>query len=136
MTINRLLTNDRLVILVVAVLLCVTLIADLRFPLGTATWVVYLLPTVIAYASHRPYLPYVSAIVSVIFTVIGFDFAPQGIDPAIAMINRALATGVDFTLATIGMFFIRYRNEFHRQEWLSKGEVSLGMATAGDMNLD
>ena len=136
MTTKRLLANDRLIILAVAALLCVTLIADLRFPLGTAVWVIYLLPTVIAYASHRPYLPYVSAIISVIFTVIGFDFAPHGIDPAIAMINRSLATVVDFALATIGMFFIRYRNEFHRQEWLRKGEVDLGMATAGDQDLE
>lgn len=132
---DRFLANDRLLVAAVVTLLGFTLLADLSFPLGTAVWVIYLIPTVLAFASSRPSLPIITAVTAAALMIIGYDFAPDGIHKSIALTNRTLAILVNMVLAGIGMIFIRYRNENKRQEWLRDGEVGLGLVTAGDLDL-
>ncbi|BEV01897.1 response regulator [Novosphingobium olei] len=117
-------------------LLGLTFAADLVFPLGTAVWVIYLVPTVLAFLSDRPWVPVASAFVATLLTIVGFHFAPAGIDPSVAIVNRSLATIVEIALAGLGALFIRYRNEAMTQQWLRDGEAGLANAIAGEQALD
>lgn len=118
------------------VLLALPLAADLIFPLGTAVWVAYLLPAVLAYFAPRPQVPLIVAALATLLTILGFTMAPAGIDPSIALANRALSTGVTWVLAGLGYFFIRNRNMIRHGEWLQKGQVGLAEAIGGEQPLE
>lgn len=122
--------------LALVLFLLLTFAADLVFPLGTAVWVIYLVPTVLAFLSDRPWVPVASAMIATALTIVGFYLAPAGIDPSVAIVNRSLATVVEIALAGIGALFIRYRNEALRQQWLRDGEAGLANAIAGEQSLD
>ena len=113
-------------------ILALTCIADISFPLGTAVWVIYLLPTVIAFASPYRLLPVAAAALSVVCMAIGFYNAPTGVDPALALVNRSLATIVNMLLAGIGMMFISYRLDARRQQWMREAEAELTRRTGGE----
>ncbi|MCW1381922.1 response regulator [Novosphingobium sp. KCTC 2891] len=117
-------------------ILGLTFAADLVFPLGTAVWVIYLVPTVLAFLSDRPWVPVASAAMATVLTIAGFYLAPAGVDPSVAMVNRTLATLVEIALASLGVMFIRYRNEAVRQQWLRDGEAGLALAVGGEQGLD
>ncbi len=117
-------------------LLALTFVADLSFPLGTAVWVIYLIPTVLAYLAPNRLVPVFTALAATVLTAIGFYLAPAGIDPTVAMINRTLATLADLALAAIGFLFISYRTETRRQKWLRDGEAELAKVLGGERTLE
>jgi signal transduction histidine kinase/CheY-like chemotaxis protein len=119
-----------------AALLLLPFIADLIFPLGTAVWVAYLLPIVLAYRAKRPEVPPFVAGIAALLTIAGFSLAPVGIDPDVAIVNRTLGIAVSAMLATIGYFFIRNRMAIAREEWLQGGQVGLAEALGGEQPLD
>ena len=116
--------------------LALTFLADLSFPLGTASWVIYLIPTVLAYLGPRPVVPTLTALTATLLTVIGFYMAPAGIDPQVAMVNRILGTVANLALAAIGLLFIRYRLDNRREKWLRDGEAELAKLLAGERTLE
>jgi signal transduction histidine kinase/CheY-like chemotaxis protein len=118
------------------ILLVLPFAADLVFPLGTAVWVAYLLPVVLAYLTRRVQLPLLVAALASVLTTIGFFLAPAGVDPDIAMTNRALGVGLSWILAVIGLFFIRNKLAIAREEWLQGGQVGLAKAVGGEQTLD
>jgi len=118
----------------IAALLALTFIADLSLPLGTATWVVYLIPTVLSYLATRRFVPVVVAAAATVLTLAGFFLAPAGIATEIALLNRALATVTNLLLAAIGFLFIGYRTESRRQQWLRDGEALLGRTIGGELS--
>ena len=130
--------RNRLLLLYVllAVLVALPFLADLVFALGTASWVIYLLPVALAYLTPHPKLPPVIAAVATLLTIAGFTLAPAGIDPALAMMNRALGTAVVWTVAIIGYFFIQNRQVVRREQWLQTGQVGLAQAMGGEQPLD
>ena len=117
-------------------LLALPFMADLAFPLGTAVWVAYLLPAVIAYLSPRPQAPLVVAAIATLLSIVGFTLAPVGIDPSVAALNRTLGGAVTWILAIVGFLFIRSRNAVRREEWLQTGQVGLAEAVGGEQPLD
>lgn len=117
-------------------LLALPFAADLIFPLGTAVWVVYLLPVVLAYVSREPRVPPIVAAAASLLTIAGFILAPAGVDPNVAMVNRMLGGVVWCILAVIGMMFIRNRLAIAREEWLQAGQVGLAKAIGGEQALD
>ncbi|WP_347271317.1 response regulator [Rhizorhabdus histidinilytica] len=119
-----------------AFLLAIPFAADLFFPLGTAVWVAYLLPVVLAYLAPLPVIPPVTAALATLLTIIGFNIAPAGVDPEVALVNRALGVVVCWILAIIGYLFIRNRLAIRREEWLQGGQVGLANAVAGELPLD
>ncbi|MFC4256619.1 response regulator [Croceibacterium xixiisoli] len=119
-----------------AVLLLAPFLADIAFPLGTAVWVAYLLPAVLAYLAARPQVPLIVAGLATILTVVGFVLAPEGIAPEVAIINRGLGLGVAWIIATIGFYFIRNRQAIRREEWLQNGQLGLAEAVGGEQPLD
>ncbi|WP_129791091.1 response regulator [Sphingosinicella sp. CPCC 101087] len=115
--------------------LAVPFAADLLLPLGTAVWVIYLLPTVFAYFASRPLVPLAVAGLSTFLVVIGFFLAPTGVDPEIAQLNRTLGLVTTWLLAGVGFLFIRNRLAIRTQEWLQAGQVGLAQAVGGEQPL-
>ncbi|KHL26245.1 histidine kinase [Croceibacterium mercuriale] len=115
------------------VLLGGTFLADLTFPLGTAVWVIYLLPTVLTYLTMHRILPVIVAATATVLMAIGFAFAPEGIDTGVALVNRGLASFINLLLAAIGFLFIGYRTQNRRQQWLRDGEAGLASVLAGEL---
>ncbi|RYY27123.1 MAG: response regulator [Sphingomonadales bacterium] len=120
----------------IAVLLALPFGADLVLPLGTAVWVAYLLPAVLAYAATAPVAPPVVAAIATLLTIAGFSLAPPGVAPEVAIINRSLGLGVTWILAIVGFQFIRTRLAIQHQEWLQAGQVGLAEAVAGEQPLN
>jgi signal transduction histidine kinase/DNA-binding response OmpR family regulator len=116
-------------------LLLLPFLADLIFPLGTAVWVAYLLPVVLAYLARRPYIPLAVAAIASVLTAIGFFLAPAGVDPQVAIVNRALGGGIGWILAVIGLLFIRNKLAIAREEWMQGGQVGLSKAVRGEQSL-
>ncbi|KQX20344.1 histidine kinase [Sphingomonas sp. Root50] len=119
-----------------ALLLALPFASDLVFPLGTAVWVAYLLPVVLAYVGQRSQLPPVVAALATLLTTLGFSMAPAGVDPQVAIVNRSLGVAVCWMLAAIGYLFIRNRLAIRREEWLQRGQVGLADAVSGELPLD
>jgi CheY-like chemotaxis protein len=117
-------------------LIALTFLADLSFPLGTAVWVLYLIPTVLAFLAPQRMAPLVTALTATVLTIVGFYLAPDGIARDIAMLNRILATVANLVLAGIGSVFISYRTEAGRQRWLRDGEAELNKALGGERSLE
>ena len=119
-----------------ALSLLLPFLADLTFPLGTAVWVVYLLPVVLAYVAPSPIVPPVIAATATALAVLGFLFAPAGIDPTLAITNRSVGTAVTWLLAGVGYLFIRNRRTVLHERWLQSGQVGLAREISGEKKLD
>ncbi len=110
-------------------------LADLLLPLGTAVWVIYLLPVVIAFLARLAAVPIVVAGLVTILTFAGFFFSDPGVDPSLAITNRAMAIAVEWALAIIGVMFIRNRLRIEREDWIRTGQVRLAETIAGDLSV-
>ena len=110
--------------------------ADLIFPLGTAVWIAYFLPVVLAYLAQRPVVPPVVAAIATLLIIVGFTLAPAGIDPAVAILNRSIGIVTAWVLAITGALFIRSRIAIRHQDWLQRGQVGLARAIGGEQPLD
>jgi CheY-like chemotaxis protein len=110
--------------------------ADFVLPLGTAVWVLYILPVILAYAAPRREAPVVVAVCVTILLTVGFHLAPAGIDPFVSRTNRMIGGATMWIVAVVGVFFIRNRQAVERQEWLQGAQLGLARALAGEQTLD
>ncbi|HEX4365193.1 MAG TPA: GAF domain-containing protein, partial [Rhodopila sp.] len=108
---------------------------DLSVPLGTAVWVIYLVPTVLAYLAARPQVPLVVAAAVTVLVIAGFLVPHAGIDPDVARLNRAMGVATVWVLALTGYFFIRNKLAVRAQDWLQAGHVQLSRHIAGELEL-
>ncbi|WP_395332418.1 response regulator [Novosphingobium sp. BL-8H] len=122
--------------LIILGVLALCLLVDVTVPLGTGVSVLYLLPTVIAYAARRPVTPLLAAVAGVGCAFLAYFIAPQGLGPEVAMANRSLSGLTNLLIAGIGFMLIRYRNANQHQQWLRESENDLARATAGSLALD
>ncbi len=118
-----------------AAILVAVFLADLAVPLGTAVWVTYLVPIVLAYLSTRPETPLVTAVLVTLLVAVGFLVDRPGIDPSIAFANRSMGVVTVWVLAGTGYLFIRNRAAVRLQDWLQSGQMRLAHDTAGDPQL-
>lgn len=109
---------------------------DSIFPLGTAIWLIYLIPLVISYTSTRPLLPPITAVMLTILIAIGFGLADSGVAPHIAIINRTLASVVLILMGGVGNFLIRSRLAMSRGQWVQRHEVDTSRAIQGELDLE
>jgi signal transduction histidine kinase/CheY-like chemotaxis protein len=121
---------------VIAGLVLLPFFADLFMPLGTAVWVIYLLPIVLAYLVSRPLVPPGIAAIATVLVVLGFVLAPPGVDPDIAQVNRALGLATAWVMGLTGYFFIKNKLAVRTEEWLQAGQVGLADITRGEQRLD
>ncbi|WP_274426099.1 response regulator [Chelativorans sp. YIM 93263] len=117
-------------------LMALTFIAELFFPLGTAIWVIYLFPVALCYLVSRPVVPVLAATAITFLIVIGFFYAPAGVDADIARINRVLGALTTWIIALTGYLFVRNKLAVQKQEWLQTGQVRLARSVSGNQKLE
>ncbi|SHO66370.1 Signal transduction histidine kinase [Pseudoxanthobacter soli DSM 19599] len=109
-------------------------VVDLLVPFGTAVWIVYLLPPVLAYLAWRPIVPPLAALVSTIAIAIGFlADLPSISNVGMAQINRAMGVSTVWILALIGYHFVRNKVAVRREEWLQTAQSDLARRMMGDV---
>ncbi|MTE01069.1 response regulator [Paracoccus sp. YIM 132242] len=124
--------------IVIALVICGVFILDLYVPLGTAVWLLYILPLAFSFSASRSWIPLLAAVLSCIAMAGGFflDFGAPGIPTHVAAINRTLAGGVYLILGATGRLLIRNRALLAREAWLREGEAALSQAVQGDPGAD
>ncbi|MBH0112672.1 response regulator [Novosphingobium sp. YJ-S2-02] len=131
----RALESKPLLYILLFVLLGLTFLADSTFPLGTATWVAYLIPTVIAYLAPNRLVPLATAAAATVLIVLGYVLAPDGIADAVALLNRTLACVTNLLLSGIGMAFISFRKANREHQLMREAETELSREIAGNLEL-
>ena len=131
-------SNERWLYALLGLLLVAVFIGDLMAALGTAVWVVYLVPIVLSFLAPRQQVPLLVAAVVTALVVAGYtlDFTRSTFDPGLAQINRALGVVTCWALAVTGFFFIRNRLAIRVQDFLQAGQVELGRHTSGELSLE
>ncbi|WP_028035463.1 response regulator [Chelativorans sp. J32] len=126
---------EPLIYAIIAGLTLLPFAADLFLPLGTAIWVIYVLPVALCYLLSKPQAPLAVAAAITLLVVLGYIYAPPGVDPEIARINRALGVFTLWVVAGTSHFFIRNKMAVRRQEWIQAGQVGLSLNMAGEQRL-
>nr|WP_155041834.1 response regulator [Paracoccus litorisediminis] len=127
---------ESLILTLILVATAVVFVLDNIFPLGTAIWLIYLLPLALTYLSSRPFLPPAVAAGLTVLIAIGFKLADVGVDSAVALPNRVLAGLVTLLLGGLGHVLIRSRLALSRSEWLQRNEVAMGEALQGEQSVE
>lgn len=127
-------TKDLAILSLIAVIICAVFLLDLYVPLGTAVWLIYIVPLAISFSASLPWIPLAVAIASCIAMLAGFYFDSHlaGIDPRIAAVNRTMASIVYLVLGNMGRLLIRNREALDRDAWIRQGEVEVSQAVQGD----
>ncbi len=118
-----------------AAILGATFFADLVLPLGTAVWVVYLLPVALAYLASRPLVPPLLALVATALMIVGYHFAPAGVELDVARINRGFGVVTAWVIGATGFLYVRTKLAVQTQDWLQAGQVGLSRRMGGDQAL-
>lgn len=118
------------------VLLLIVFGIDFLVPLGTAVWIIYLIPVVLSYLAWRQTVPMLTALAATALIAVGFTIDRPGIDPQIALVNRAMGAATMWSLALIGYFFIANKLAVRQQEWLQSGHVALARQMSGDLTVE
>ena len=105
---------------------------DLLTPLGVAEWVLYQVPMVLALSATRPAVPMLAAGIATALIVAGFFLSPAGMNPEVAMTNRAGGIIAVWVLAIAGSQLIRARLAMKRQDFLQRGQTGLAELLRGD----
>lgn len=130
-------TKDLAVMVVIAVVMCGVFILDLYVPLGTAVWLLYILPLALSFSASLPLAPVAVAVLACLAMIGGFVLDGQnGIDPQVAATNRTVAGLVYLVLGNMGRTLIRNREILAQQAWLRDGESALSLAVQGDPAAD
>ncbi|MFS0849357.1 response regulator [Novosphingobium panipatense] len=129
------LDNSKLLYILLPLVIGLTFVADTLLPLGTSIWVIYLLPTVLAYLAPHRLAPIAVAAVATVLVVVGYHVAPTGVGQSVALINRTLGTITNLLLAGIGAAFISYRNATRALQAVREGEATLSRNVAGNLAL-
>lgn len=126
-------TKDLAILSLIAVVICAVFILDLYVPLGTAVWLIYILPLALSFSASLPLVPVGVAVLSCLAMIGGFMLDQHtGIDPRIAATNRIMAGLVYLVLGNMGRMLIRNREDLRREAWIREGESDLSQAVQGD----
>lgn len=121
---------------IIALLMVVPFLADLFLPLGTAVWMLYLMPVTLAYMGSRQQVPVILAAIVTVLLPSGYFLSPPGVDIQLAQINRVLAGIVIWIIAAGGTVTIRNRLAVRREEWLQQGELGVAAHINGEQRTD
>ncbi|MDQ1901574.1 response regulator [Paracoccus sp. WLY502] len=126
-------TRDLAILSLIAVLICAVFILDLYVRLGTAVWLIYIIPLALSFSTALPWAPVAVAAISCGAMAAGFFLDGQaGIDPRIAAVNRTMAGIVYLILGNMGRMLIGNREAMHREAWIREGEGQVAQAVQGD----
>ncbi len=122
----------------IALLIAIVFSIDLMTPVGSAEWVLYVLPTALCvFARQRP-VPLIVAAVCCVLLMLGFFLSPVPVEPgkavsrSVGAINRTLGGVTIWILAITAFFMIRSRLQIQRFNWLQAGETQLAQEMLGE----
>lgn len=121
-------------VIAIAVMMIGVLWLDLSVSLGTAVWLLYIVPLILTLGMSLPWAPLIVAVLACVGMATGFFLAPVGVDPAVAVVNRSLASLVYLALGVTGRMLIDSRNILTRESWIREGETKLAEVTRGDLS--
>ena len=104
--------------------------------LGFAEWVLYLLPVATSLFLWRPYQVCVVTAAAISLTVLGFYVSPNGIDPLMAFVNRAMGLLTILILGIVCYRSVQQKLVQRKQEWLQHGQVELNDWMAGELTVE
>ncbi|MFC0200102.1 hybrid sensor histidine kinase/response regulator [Paracoccus rhizosphaerae] len=107
---------------------------DMMFPLGTAVWLLYLLPLTLASATRLPSAPIVVALLACVAMAAGFMLDRSGIDPQVAAFNRSMAGLVYVALGVTGRRLILNRLQLTRTQWVNQAQIDVSRGMQGDLS--
>lgn len=126
-------TPDLSILVVIVAAMGGVLVLDLLSPLGTAVWLIYLLPLALSFTVSRPFLPMGVAVLACIGMIVGFFFDRAGIDPQVAAVNRFMAGAVCLWLGWLGRRMILARRQLQRADWIAQAQIDISGAIQGDL---
>jgi CheY-like chemotaxis protein len=124
--------RGRWLMFAIALLLASVFVMDLLTPLGTAEWVLYQVPMVLALSAASTAVPILTAAGATALIVAGYFLSAAGMNPGVAMTNRAGGVIAVWALAIAGRQLIRGRLAMQRQNFLQRGQTGLADVLRGD----
>ncbi|WP_231558990.1 response regulator [Paracoccus sp. PAMC 22219] len=129
-------TLDLTILIVIGAALAGVFTLDLMVPLGTAVWLIYILPLSLAVFARWPALPVATAVLVCGAMALAFQKDNVGIDPTLAGINRALAGIVYLCLGFLGRRLIVTRGKLLDTDWITGTQVAVSRAVQGDLSTE
>ncbi|HEY1076354.1 MAG TPA: response regulator [Fontimonas sp.] len=122
----------RLFVGIVTGLLAAVFLIDLQTPLGSAEWVLYLVPCAACLFSREPRLPLAIAAISSLLMVLGFLNSPPGLDPSAAAVNRSMGALAVWLVSVAAYLVLRDRERLRQFAWVQAGESKLAEDLRGE----
>lgn len=110
-------------------------IIDVRTPIGTATWVLYLLPILMCFLVPKPWLPLVIAAAATVFIVADWFLSPAGVSVDVARVNRLMGLIGIWSTAVLARITLANRNRLAAQAWLRTARSRIADAVAGEQSV-
>ncbi len=111
--------------------LVVTLLLDAITPLGYAEWCLYFVAVALAFFQERPRGPLLVAAIATVLLALGSWLSPDGIDPFMANLNRAIGAGCCWVLAWVVRDALLARVQVSEALWLEESLAELMVALRG-----
>jgi hypothetical protein len=115
--------------------MAVVFIIDVRTPIGTATWVLYLLPILMCFLVSKPWLPLLLGLVATILMAADWFLSPAGISADIARVNRLMGLIGIWSTAVLARFMLVNRIRLAAQDWLREGRSKIADALSGEQSV-
>ncbi|WP_240637972.1 response regulator [Paracoccus aestuarii] len=130
---------DLSILILVSVVIGGVFVLDLVFPLGTAVWLLYLLPLGLSFAGRWSWLPPVVAGLACLAMAAGYVadlviFPEAGIAPLVAGANRAMAGLICLMLGGMGRKLIQNRQSLTREGWITQTQAAVSRAVQGELD--
>lgn len=129
-------TLDQTIPVVIAAAIGGVFVLDMMVPLGTAVWLIYILPLALAMFSRWSVVPVVTAVAACLAMALAFTKSTGGIDPTVAAVNRSLAGLVYLSLGLMGRNLILNRQRLMDNDWITGAQVAVSRALQGEMAAD
>jgi CheY-like chemotaxis protein/signal transduction histidine kinase len=110
-------------------------VIDTQTPIGTATWVLYLLPLLLCFLVPKPWLPLMLASLATLLMVVDWFLSPAGIAENVAIANRAMGLLGIWATAVLARITLATRIRLHAEEWLRNARTRIADAVAGEQSV-
>jgi signal transduction histidine kinase/CheY-like chemotaxis protein len=124
--------REAALLVIVAVCMLLTFVADIFTPLGYAVWCFYFICVGLTFFQQRLVAPFVTAFAAAVLMVVGARLSPDGMRSGIALVNRAIGAASAWGMAIVVWQALRARRDSERLLWLQQGQSELGSALRGE----
>ncbi|MGP9804421.1 response regulator [Paracoccus sp. NSM] len=124
---------DLVIAALIAAFVAAVFMLDLLYPLGTAVWLLYVVPLGLALVARWPLLPPVVSGLVCLLLVVGFVVSDSGVGFGLAVANRVMAGVIFVALGVLGYGLIMNRARLARADWVNLGQIAASRAIQGEM---